>query len=159
MHANDWQQTQNPKKLFSPKLQCFKQIYSAVEHTLRTAKLLLSTSSTSHSFLSEADIDTIPALQGVPKTLWAQGKCDFGLIKVSDSVVITHKSDYISCKQQYHLKQEATDEIAPILESLNATGVIVPCDDSLVCASIFPVKRIRNKCQPEWKFSTGFESS
>ncbi|KAI3364118.1 hypothetical protein L3Q82_010793, partial [Scortum barcoo] len=95
----------------------------------------------------------ITALQEVPKTLWAVGKYDVGLIKDCEPVVITPKSDFRPCKAQYPLKKEAIDGITPVFESLKAAGVIVPCDDSPVRTPLFPVKKIRDKDQPtEWRF-------
>ncbi|KAJ0006387.1 hypothetical protein NQD34_013660 [Periophthalmus magnuspinnatus] len=101
----------------------------------------------------EEQAAVVPALQEVPKTLWAVSKYDVGLIKNCEPVVITPKSDFRPCKSQYPLKREAIEEITPIFESLKASGVIVPCDDSLVRTPLFSIKKIREKEQPtEWRF-------
>uniref|UniRef100_A0A9J8CJW6 ribonuclease H n=1 Tax=Cyprinus carpio carpio TaxID=630221 RepID=A0A9J8CJW6_CYPCA len=97
--------------------------------------------------------DIHPALAEVPSELWAKHKYDVGLIKGCEPVVITPKSDYRPCQQQYPLKAEAMLGIKPVFESLLKEGIIVPCNDSPVRTPIFPVKKIRDKDQPtEWRF-------
>ncbi|TKS65903.1 putative nuclease HARBI1 [Collichthys lucidus] len=67
--------------------------------------------------------------------------------------MITAKSDFRPCKQQYPLKQEAIDGITPVFNHLLQAGVIVPCPDSPVRTPLFPVKKIRDEGQPvEWRF-------
>ncbi len=68
-------------------------------HTQRTVPFV-SLSTSSYTFLSETDAAAIPALQEVPKILWAQGKHDVDLIKNAEPVVITPKSDFRPCQQQ-----------------------------------------------------------
>ncbi|KAI3376441.1 hypothetical protein L3Q82_016897 [Scortum barcoo] len=90
-------------------------------------------------------------MREVPPSLWARGKYDVGLIKPAQPVVITPKSSYRPCKQQYPLKQEAIDGITPVFNSLLQAGVIVPCNDSPVRTPIFPVKKVRDEGAPtEW---------
>ena len=68
-------------------------------------------------------------------------------------VVITPKSSYRPCQNQYPLKKEAAEGIKPVFDSLLEAGGIVPCDTSPVRTPIFPVKKIRDPGQPtEWRF-------
>lgn len=111
--AVDWQVTFDRSILFSPKLQCYSKSLTSIVHTQRTIQLVpKSTSNFSLSCLSEEQATAIAALQEVPKTLWAVDKCDVGLIKDCEPVVITPKSHFRPCKAQYPLKQEAIDGIA-----------------------------------------------
>lgn len=86
--------------------------------------------------------DIHPALAEVSSELWAKHKYDVGLTKGSELVVITPKSDYRLCQQQYPLKAEAILRITPVFESLLKKGVIRPFDDSPVRTPIFPMKKI-----------------
>ncbi len=111
--AADWQPTQETSVFYSPRFKVYRKIFSVTVHTQRTVQLVpLSTSS--YTFLSETDAAAIPALQEVPQTLWAQGKHDAGPIKNAESVLITHKSDFRPCQQQYLLKPEAVEGITPV---------------------------------------------
>lgn len=97
-----------------------------------------------HCMANICSSDIHPALEEVPSELWAKHKYYVGLIKGCEPVVITPKSDYRPCQQQYPLKAEAILGIKPVSESLLKEGIIVPCNDS----PIFPVKKIRDKGQP-----------
>lgn len=126
----------------------YKRAFSATVHTQRTAQVA-PLSVKSYHFLSETEAAAIPALPEDPKTLWAQGKHDVGLIKNAEPVVITPKSDYRPYHKQYPLKHEAIDGITPEFESLRNAGVIVPCEISPVRSPIFPKKKAdKNK----WRF-------
>ncbi|XP_043089997.1 uncharacterized protein LOC122340438 [Puntigrus tetrazona] len=106
-----------------------------------------------HCFLTETEMESIPALREVPKTVWASSKYDVGLIKNCDPIQIIPKSDYRPCKPQYPLKREAIEGIKPVFEALKKAGVIVECENSPVRTPIFPVKKIRDADQPvEWRF-------
>ena len=74
---------------------------------------------------------------------WDPGKHDV-LIKGMQRVVITLKSDYRPSQPQYPLKK-AVEDITSVLNVLSKAGVIVPCENSLVCTSILPVKKIRDE--------------
>ena len=102
---------------------------------------------------TETELAQVLGLQKVPATLWAKGPYDVGLIRNAEPVVITPKSDYRPCQQQYLLRAEAEEGITPVFESLCTANVIVPCPDSPVRTPIFPVKKSREKGQPtEWRF-------
>lgn len=60
-----------------------------------------------HCMVNNCASDIHPALAEVPPKLWAKPKYDVGLIKGCEPVVITPKSDYRPCQQQYPLKKEA----------------------------------------------------
>ncbi|XP_049425162.1 uncharacterized protein LOC125884304 [Epinephelus fuscoguttatus] len=109
--------------------------------------------------VSEADwcmvksVADIPELQQVPAHLWAQSKYDVGLIKNCEPVIITPKSDYRPCRNQYPLRREAVEGIKPVFDALLKAGVIVPCPNSPVRTPIFPVRKIRPDGEPaEWRF-------
>ena len=53
-------------------------------------------------------------LSQVPNKFWAKSKCDVGLIRNAEPVVITPESDYRPKKYQNPLKQEALDGICPV---------------------------------------------
>ncbi|XP_055362682.1 uncharacterized protein LOC129603748 [Betta splendens] len=151
----DWQTTSDPNVMYSPTLHAYKKLFQSIFHAQRTVHLVPqhSTHTPHHVFLSEDALTQYPALQEVPASLWATHKYDVGLIKGCDPVVITPKSDYRPCKQQYPLKREAIEGITPVFNSLLKAGVVVPCDNSPVRTPLFPVKKIRNKGQPtEWRF-------
>lgn len=71
------------------------------------------------------------------------------MIKNCDPAVITPKSDYRPCQQQYPLKVEAIEGIRPVFDSLLKTGVIVPCDNSPVCTPFFLWKRSEDLDNPQ----------
>ncbi|XP_055358456.1 uncharacterized protein LOC129603021 isoform X2 [Betta splendens] len=151
----NWQTTSDPYAMYSPTLHAYKKLFLSNFHAQRTVHLVPqhSTHTPHHMFLSEDALTQYPALQEVPASLWATHKYDVGLIKGCDPVVITPKSDYRPCKQQYPLKREAIEEITPVFNSLLKAGVIVPCDNSPVRTPLLPVKKIRDKGQPtEWRF-------
>lgn len=113
------QPTSDRSIFFSLTLQCYSKSLKSGVHTQRTIQLVPKSTSTSFSFLSNDQTTAITALQDIPKSLWAVSKCDVGLIK-DEPVVITLKSDFISCKAQYPHKQEAIDGTTPVFESLKA---------------------------------------
>ncbi|XP_044079093.1 uncharacterized protein LOC122888553 [Siniperca chuatsi] len=99
------------------------------------------------------DVSEIPELNQVPSCLWAQHKYDVGLIKDAEPVVITPKSSYRPCQNQYPLKKEAVDGIKPVFDSLLKAGVIIPCANSPVRTPIFPVRKLRDAGEPQhWRF-------
>ena len=56
-------------------------------------------------------------------------------------------------RPQYPLKKEAIEGITPVFNDLLKAGVIVPCENPPVRTPIFPVKKMRDKGQPdEWRF-------
>lgn len=78
---------------------------------------------------------------------WRHTSCNYNtkiwLQTVSKSISIETRSHW------WH----AIDGITQVFESLLKAGVIVPCPDSPVRTPIFPVKKIRDKGQPdEWRF-------
>ena len=89
--AADWQETSDRSILFSPILQCYSKRLTSVVHTQRTIQLVPKSTSKTFSCLSKEQTAPITALQEIPKTLWAVGKYDVGLIKDSEPVVITPK--------------------------------------------------------------------
>ncbi|XP_044071329.1 uncharacterized protein LOC122884903 isoform X2 [Siniperca chuatsi] len=95
------------------------------------------------------DISEIPELNQVSSCLWAQHKYDVGLIKDAEPVVITPKSSYRPCQNQYPLKKEAVDGIKLVFDSLLKAGVIIPCAKSLVWTPIFPVRKLRGAGEPQ----------
>lgn len=89
----------------------------------------------------------------MPDHLWAAHKYDVGLIKGQQPIHITPKNNYRPHERQYTLKPEAVNGIRPVFKSLLQAGVIIPCNDSPVRTPIFPVKKIRDRGQPdEWRF-------
>lgn len=72
-------------------------------------------------------------------------KCSRNLLRIVFK--ITPKSNYIPHKAQYPLKQEATEAITPVYNSLLKVGVTVSC------TPIFPVKNFKKAGEPEmWRF-------
>lgn len=91
----------------------------------------------------------------VPNNLWASHK----YIKNCDPAVITPKSDYGPCQQQYPLKVEAIEGIRPVFDPLLKIGVIVPCDNSPVCTPIFSERDQRTRITHKLEVCTGLAGS
>lgn len=65
---------------------------------------------------SQEEVQTHPLLPQIPKSLWAKGKNDMGLVNNAGPVIITAKSDYRRCQAQYPLQLEAIDGITPVCD-------------------------------------------
>lgn len=59
-----------------------------------------------------------PELQAIPSSLWVAHKYDVGLIKGTEPIKITPKSDFRPNLPQYPLKPEAIAGITPVFNSL-----------------------------------------
>ncbi|XP_062255780.1 protein NYNRIN-like [Platichthys flesus] len=158
VHADVWEKTSDLLVQYNSALKVYRKRFTSVVHTFRTVQLVPDTytdTQNAHAYLYDTDniSETHPALKEVPKTLWAQGNHDVGLIRNMKPVVIKPKSDYRPHQSQYPLRQEAIDGITPVFNSLLKAGVIVPCKDSPVRTPIFPVKKVRDESQPDdWRF-------
>ena len=73
--------------------------------------------------------------------MWSTGPADVGLLKHTEPVVITPKSDWRPCQKQYPLKKDAEEGIQPVIQDLLQKGVIIPCDTSPCNTPLFPVKK------------------
>ena len=148
--AGDWQPTAAPTVFYSADSNAYRMSFVLGAHVSRSVRL---EEDMDFCLLTETELAQVPALQKVPATLWAKGPHDVGLIRNVEPVVITPKSDFRPCQQQYPLRAEAVEGITPVFESLRAAGVIVPCPHSPVRTPIFPVKKSREAGQPtEWRF-------
>lgn len=147
--ATDWQPTPGASQvLHSPSLQAYSLCVDAetdVECMLHVANRRKSVTALSLPLPLE--------LKDVPKTLWAEGPYDVGLINNVEPVSITPKSDYRPCQQQYPLRQEVIEGITPVFNLLLEKGVIVPCSDSPVRIPMLPVKKPRPPpAKGDWRF-------
>ena len=92
-------------------------------------------------------------LAEVPTDIWAKSKYDMMIKGCEPSWIVPPKSDYRPYKKQYSLKPEVIKGIKPVFQSFQKTGIIIPCENSLVRTLLFPVKKIRDAGQPdEWRF-------
>ncbi|XP_056906510.1 uncharacterized protein LOC130535469 isoform X1 [Takifugu flavidus] len=143
--ATDWEQTLDPKVLFSPSLQVYStDWYTAVP---ATPTVLMIQESTIQTLVSQPTPHE-PELFTVPDCVWAAHKYDVGLIRNCEPLVVTPKSTHRPRRAQYPLRKEAIEGIQPVFDSLLAAGVIVPCPNS----PILPVKKYRPPPEPEeWR--------
>ncbi|XP_046904773.1 uncharacterized protein LOC124486931 isoform X2 [Hypomesus transpacificus] len=153
LKVSDWVSTPDPNVSYSLTMNCFKKSFLADVPVVRHVQIVKESVHLPLLTMTQSDLSPDPALDSVPKTLWATGKYDVGLIKNCEPVVITPKSDFRTCRKQYPLKPEALAGIRPVFESLLNAGVIVPCESSPVRSPLFPVKKIRDVGLPvEWRF-------
>ena len=147
--APDWQPSAAASQvLYSPSLHA----YSLCIDTMTDAERVLHVANPRKS-VTALSTSLPPELEDVPKTLWADGPYDVGLIRGVEPVSITPKSEYRPCQQQYPLRQEAVDGITPVFNSLLKKGVIIPCDDSPVRTPMLPVKKPRPlPVKDDWRF-------
>ncbi|XP_036981438.1 uncharacterized protein LOC119034487 isoform X3 [Acanthopagrus latus] len=167
--ATGWTQTSDPHVEYHRHLRAYRKRFSAVITAVRSVELIPDTKwdlskfvrsnkgcfdsfDACHEGFFVDDVTEVPELSQVPAHLWAQHKHDVGLIKNAEPVIITPKSSYRPCQNQYPLKKEAVEGIKPVFEALRKAGVIVPCENSPVRTPIFPVKKIKQVGQPdEWR--------
>lgn len=123
--ASDWGHTQHPHVGFSPSAGCYKQSKPIFVPTSRNVGLVdddhSDTSTHVHTLLIEQLTESAAAIPSLKKV-----EDDVGLFRNCDHL-ISPKSSYRPCQQQYPLKQEDVDVIGPVFQSLLETGVIVPC--------------------------------
>ncbi len=153
MKATDWAEKGNGVK-HSENVGAFMANCDFEVDVQRTVTAIVKNAMEKHEHGSISAIDIHPVLAEIPSKLWAKHKYDVGLIRGCEPVVITPKSDYRPCQSQYPLKKEALRGIQPVFESLLKEKVIIPCHDSPVRTTIFPVKKITsNTSEPiTWRF-------
>ncbi|XP_029693962.1 uncharacterized protein isoform X2 [Takifugu rubripes] len=120
--ATDWEQTHDPKVLFSPSLHvyCTGLVHCCSSHANS------SRDPGKHNSDSELELST------VPDCVWPAHKYNVGLIRNCEPRVVTPKSTHRPRRAQYPLRKEAIEGIQPVFDSLLAAGVIVPCPNSPV---------------------------
>ncbi|XP_042251981.1 uncharacterized protein LOC121886123 [Thunnus maccoyii] len=100
-----------------------------------------------HNFVMDSfeSKENHPALEGVPKQLWATHKYDVGLIKDATPLVVVPKSDYRPNKRQYPLRPDAEEGMTPIIEQLLNDKIIVPAPTSPCNTPLLPIKKADGK--------------
>uniref|UniRef100_K7E2E6 Reverse transcriptase domain-containing protein n=1 Tax=Monodelphis domestica TaxID=13616 RepID=K7E2E6_MONDO len=78
--------------------------------------------------------------EDIPESLWAISSSDVGLLKSAVPVQIKTKSSPPPSIPQYPLSKEAIEGITPVINSLIAQGIIIPCK-SEYNTPILPVKK------------------
>lgn len=123
--ATGWEATSDPNVDFNSVLGVHRKCFPAVVNAVRTVELIPEARGKRADKFSDwrrdrgfsrpawktvlncvADVADIPELQQVPSHLWARTKYDVGLIKGVEPVVITPKSSYRPCQNQYPLKRK-----------------------------------------------------
>ncbi|XP_041859332.1 uncharacterized protein LOC121651305 [Melanotaenia boesemani] len=156
--AEDWNSfTLEPAVLYSPTVKAYRMDVQLEVSCQRSVQLISANmfpeEDLNHTCLSESELENIPALKAVPKSLWATSNYDVGLIKNCPPVVITPRSDYRPHQKQYPLKPEAVRGIIPVFSALQQAGIVKPCASSPCRSPMFPVKKVRDAGEPEeWRF-------
>lgn len=134
---------------FSPSEGVYTSSLNTTTRAQRSLFLYSHSSPLSVSTLLNTDTLMHPIHSLVPSPLWAANQYDVGLINGPEPFIITHKSNYRPKPWQYPLNPEAARCIRPLFEALLKAGVIVSCSNSPVHRPIQPVKKIRDKGQPD----------
>lgn len=148
--ATDCTPTTDADVLHSASLGAFSSSLPKSVFALRTLHYVGDTSEP-QMILDESQLP--PELREMPPPLWAKHPYDVGLIKGVEPILITPKSDFRPCQQQYPLRPEAVAGRTPVFKSLLEAGVIVPCNDSPVRTPMLPVKKVRPPPRKDdWRF-------